>query len=163
MGNLFSSSEAKYPEECDAADKAETKTHEDTSTPSDASDSDDDSSTVPAPRDNIPRSGAINQLAPLRNPFQVAFQAVTNKVQVLASRARDAIADAVSKFKKHGFVGIAKEVGAWAKAHPAQAAAVTAFLVVMVSTPIALASLGFTTGGIAAGIIVKAYSQLRPI
>ncbi|KAH3980867.1 hypothetical protein HBI25_045530 [Parastagonospora nodorum] len=153
MGNLFSSSEAKYPEEFNAANKAETKTHEDTSTPSDASYSDDDSSTVPAPRDNIPRPGAINQLAPLRNPLQVALQAVTNKMQVLASRARDAIADAVSKFRKHGFVGVAKEVVAWAKAHPAEAAAVTAFLVVMVSTPIALASLGFTTAGIAAASV----------
>jgi len=145
MGNLFSSPDAERPKEFDAADKA-----------------DDGNSTAPAPRDSVCRSGDINRLVPLRNPFQAALQAVNNKLQVLASRAYEAIANAVSKIKK-SFVGVAEKVGAWAKAHPAQAAAVTAFLVVMAITPIALASLGFTTAGIAAGIIVKACSQWTPI
>lgn len=157
MGNLFSSPDAEHPEEFDAADKAELETNENTSTLSNSSSSDDDNSTTPAPRDSVPRSGGIIRLAPLRNPFQAALQAVTNKVQVLASRAYDAISNSVSKIRK-SFVGVAEKVGGWAKAHPAQAAAVTAFLVIMVSTPVALASLGFNTAGIAAGIIAKVCS-----
>ncbi|KAH3917584.1 hypothetical protein HBI56_109780 [Parastagonospora nodorum] len=147
MGNLFSSSEAERPEGFDAA---ESETSEHSSAPSDASSIDGDSCTLPDPRDEVPRSSAINQLAHLRNPFQVAFQAVLNKVQLLASRAHDAVANAVSQLRKLGVIEVAKEVGTWMKAHPAETAAIIVFIAVLASTPAILGAMGFTTAGIAA-------------
>jgi ElaB/YqjD/DUF883 family membrane-anchored ribosome-binding protein len=94
---------------------------------------------------------AFGQSAGSTMAVQAARQAVIDKVQLLATQARDKLKDAVEQVKRLGFVGVAKVAGRWIKEHPWEAAAIIAFIVVLASTPAILGAIGFTSAGIAAG------------
>jgi hypothetical protein len=100
---------------------------------------------------DFPRADAVGGTAGLDNPFTVARRAVSDKVQLWAGEARDAVMDAVEKYKKLGLIGVAKEVGKWIKANHWTTTAIVLFLLSLIITPIALSAAGFTGAGIAAG------------
>jgi hypothetical protein len=115
------------------------------------SSSDNDSHQTPRPPPIILRVDAVGGDTGINNPFTVARRAVSNKVQLWAGEARDAVMDAVEKCKKLGLIGVAKEVGKWTKANPWTTAAIVLFLLSLIITPVALSAAGFTGAGIAAG------------
>lgn len=100
-----------------------------------------------------PLPGTHNNGLTTRSPFEVARAINADRAQLLAQQARDAASNAVSRIKKLGLIRIAKEVGRWINSHPAETAAIVVFVVVMACTPAILTAVGFTTGGIAAGML----------
>jgi hypothetical protein len=135
-------------------DRNEQQEHND-----DCPSSSDDDSNAPEETD-APQSSPAEAAASIspnaadaRNKFDATRRATGNRVRLSVLQARDAVSDEVRRAKELGFIGIAKEIGRWMKAHPAETAAIIVFVVVMASTPAILAAMGFTTAGIAAGTL----------
>jgi hypothetical protein len=75
-----------------------------------------------------------------------------NKARLACMRVRDVISNAVKRVKEIGS-GIAKSIREWTKKHPLEITTILVLLIVMATTPTILAAMGFTTAGIAAGMV----------
>jgi hypothetical protein len=155
---------SRSPREVSQEETSETlSSQDDTEVLEDSGDNADEEST--APRESGPdmsQSNAFGQSAGSNMAFQAAYQAVIDRLQLLALQARDKLtgaiqqardkfADAIEQVKKLGFMGVARAVGRWMKEHPWETAAIIVFIVLMASTPAILGAMGFTSAGIAAG------------
>jgi ElaB/YqjD/DUF883 family membrane-anchored ribosome-binding protein len=155
---------SRSPREVSQEETSETlSSQDDTEVLEDSGDNADEEST--APRESGPdmsQSNAFGQSAGSNMAFQAAYQAVIDRLQLLAlqgrdkltgaiQQARDKFADAIEQVKKLGFMGVARAVGRWMKEHPWETAAIIVFIVLMASTPAILGAMGFTSAGIAAG------------
>jgi hypothetical protein len=155
---------SRSPREVSQEETSETlSSQDDTEVHDNSGNNADEESTAPrqfGPGMRQPNS--FGQSAGSNLAFQAAYQAVNDRLQLLAmqardklagiiEQARDKLADAIEQVKKLGLMGVARVVGRWMKEHPWETAAIIVFIVVMASTPAILGAMGFTSAGIAAG------------
>jgi len=118
------------------------------------------------------QADAVKKNYTVGSPLQIARRAIATKIQLWAGQTRDVMADVVKKWKELGVIDVAKAMAMWIKNNPWTTAAIVAFLLSLVITPIVLSAMGFTTVGIAAGthihnlsgqgVLLTSFQELLP-